>query len=340
LTKEDWNLFFCVFPESHWGGHFFWHLMDKTHPSYNAEFAQLYENGLLDVYRELDNTVAEILKVVPHSTVLILSNTGMGPNYSGAHLLPEILTRLGMAGTDPETNQQKPSLGYLLPAQRWGPYAIKKIEEILTPQGIHHIKNLIPERVWDAWTRWILDLGNNWENSRAFSVASDYTGLIRINLKGREPNGLVEPGYEYDALCEELTRELSTLINLETGKQAVSKVLRVDQLYQGENLWDLPDLIVRWTGDAPIRALSSPRIGKVGGELPDKRTGAHRPYGFLLPVGEHIHPGNGIVEGSIMDIAPTILYLMGQPIPRDMDGKVLLEIIDEEFKTNNPPSYV
>ena len=340
LTKEDWNLFFCVFPESHWGGHLFWHLMDKTHPNYSAEFAQLYKDGLLQVYRELDSTLAEILEVVPHSTILIFSNTGMGPNYSGTHLLQEILARLGMAGTYQKQNQQKPSLGYFLPALRWGPYAIEKIEGILTPKGVSHIKKLIPERVWDTWTRWILNLGNNWKNSRAFSVPSDYTGLIRINLKGREPNGLVEPGCEYDALCEELTRELNTLINPETGKKAVSKVLRVDQLYQGENLWDLPDLIVRWAGDAPIRALASPRIGRVDGELPDKRTGAHLPYGFLLPVGEHIHPGNGVVEGSIMDIAPTILYLMGQPIPRDMDGKVLFNIIDEEFRVDNPPTYV
>jgi len=97
---------------------------------------------------------------------------------------------------------------------------------------------------------------------------------------------------------------------------------------------------VKWAGDAPIRALHSPRIGTVSGENPDKRTGAHRPFSLLVVSGKNIIQRKTVEGANIMDIAPTILYLLGQPIPQDMDGKVLLDIIEEDFKANNPVRYI
>jgi hypothetical protein len=263
----------------------------------------------------------------------------MGSNYSGSHLLPEILDRLGMGVKDSESGLSGNLLGNLLPARRWGSYAIKSLENLMSVGVIEKFKQFIPEEIWDTWTRHLLTLGNNWKRSRAFCLPNDFTGAIRINLKGREPHGLVEQGREYNALCDALVKELSALENADTGKKAVKEVLRVDELYHGENLWDLPDLIVKWAGDAPIRTIHSSRIGTVSGVNPDSRTGGHKTYSFLIASGKHIARGKAIEGASIMDIAPTVLYLMGQPIPKDMDGKVLLDIIDEDFKSNNPVRY-
>jgi predicted AlkP superfamily phosphohydrolase/phosphomutase len=162
-------------------------------------------------------------------------------------------------------------------------------------------------------------------------VPNEFHGAIRINLKGREPNGLIEPGMEYDKFCEELIDKLSSLINVGTGVNAVSEVVRVDRVYQGDQISELPDLIVKWVGDAPIRALHSPYVGTVMGEPPDFRTGAHRPYGFLIASGKEICEGKILERGNIMDIAPTILYLMGQTVSREIDGKVLIDIVDGNF---------
>ena len=339
LDQDSWDLLFTVFSESHWAGHFFWHLMDKDHPEHLSEPVKVLGDMILNVYRELDKGLSAIVDNLSETTVIIFSNTGMGPNYSGSHLLPEILKRLEMTGNH-ENGASFGSLTNLLPTQRWGPNAVKAIESMVGPKRIEQVRRWVPERLWDTWTRRILHLGNNWRNSRAFLVPSDYTGAIRINLKGRESHGLVGPGKDYDDLCDELTREFGALINPETGKAAVSRIFRVDRMYEGENIGELPDLIVRWTGDAPVRALSSPRIGTVYGNLSDNRTGAHRPHGFLVAAGKHIRQGRAQEEGNIMDIAPTILYLMGQPIPRDMDGKVLLDIIDKPFQAKNPVRYI
>jgi predicted AlkP superfamily phosphohydrolase/phosphomutase len=339
LAREDWDLFLVSFSESHWGGHHLWHLMDENHPDHRPEEGKAVGDGILQAYRALDRAVSVLLKACPDSTVIVFSNTGMGPNYGGNHLLPEILDRLGMGAG----NRDEVSAGdwskQVLPASRWGPYAVKTVENLLTPSLISAVKRWVPERSWDVWTRWFLGLGSGWKSRKAFAVPGDFTGSIRVNLKGREPEGRVEPGGVYDALCDSLIADLSALVNPETGKEAVSSVYRVDRVYQGENLCDLPDLIVKWTGEAPIRALTSPKIGTVRGILPDKRSGAHRTYGFLSLTGKNIKSSAAVGNADLMDIAPTILYLMGEPVPKEMDGRILSEMIDDGFHAGHPVRY-
>jgi predicted AlkP superfamily phosphohydrolase/phosphomutase len=346
LKRQPWDFFLTIFPETHWATHLLWQILDESHPDYNAEIVKTFENTFLDLYTAIDSWISRLMKVMPDATFLVFSLSGMGPNYAGWHLLPDVIKRMGMTTDNPNSSQSigwlskiSKGLGGLMPARKWGSYKIRKVEDLLSLSTIELAKQIIPRRIWDKWTRRLLYASSNWKWSRAFCIPNDNAGAIRINLKGREPNGLVKPGREYDELCDELVKELSALENPDTGKKAVSDVLRIDELYQGDNIWDLPDIIVIWAGDAPIRSLYSPRIGTVSGENPERRSGAHRPYGFLAASGKDIKHVKDFEGASIMDIAPTILYLMGQPIPSDMDGKVLLEIIDEDFKTNNPVNY-
>jgi predicted AlkP superfamily phosphohydrolase/phosphomutase len=346
LNQEPWDFFLTIFPETHWSMHLLWQTLDEKHPDYNPEVIRTFENTFLELYSAIDSWISKFIEAAPEATFLIFSLSGMGPNYSGWHLLPEVLQKMGMAGDASKSasggiwSNIFKSFERVLPARKWGSYKIRKLEDSLSLDVIEIAKQIVPRRIWDKWTRRVLYAGNNWKWSRAFCIPNDYCGAIRINLKGREQNGIVEPGREYDALCDELVRELSNLVNPDTGKKAVSEVLRIDELCKGENMWDLPDLIVKWAGDASIKALYSPRIGTVRGENPERRTGAHRPYGFLVTSGKNIDQGKTIEGASIMDIAPTILYLMGQPVPQDMDGKVLLDVIDEDFKSNNPVRYM
>ena len=220
-------------------------------------------------------------------------------------------------------------LSRLLPGRYVSSSAIRTITRIISPQSIKRMKRVLPERLWDDWTRWALALGSTWKNSRAFALPSDFSGAIRINLQGREPEGKVAPGAAYDAACEELTHALKELMNPATGKPAVSDVIKVADRHPGEQLGELPDLLVEWTADAPIDALTSPRIGTVSGRLPDLRSGAHTTYGFLLGVGEGMAARGVLPEAHIMDVAPTIMRLMGQPVSGDVDGRVLSDLLGE-----------
>ena len=279
-------------------------------------------------YQEIDRGIGKLIEGEDDATVLVFSNSGMGPNYSGIHLVGDVLQRLGLGSRKPGKERRQSVVHSLLPNLKWGPYAIKEVEALVGVDRIRLMRKLFPERFWDQWSRRMLALGNDWKSSRAFALPNDFPGAIRINLKGREPNGLVEPGAEYEALCDELVREFSALVNPATGRSAVDKVLKSDEVCAGENRDEFPDLIVVWNREAPIEALRSERIGTVSGHLPDRRTGAHLVEGFLIAFGSGIAHGSMVEEATILDIAPTILKIFGQAIPNDYDGRALDEILE------------
>lgn len=324
LGREPWDLFLVGYAEPHWAGHYFFHLMDETHPRHDAQAARACRDAILEVYREIDEAIGALSRARPDATVLVFSNTGMGPNYSGMHLVPEILERLGMSGRP----RKSAAPGGSPPRRRWGAYAIRTVESVVSARNIERARRLVPERIWDKYTRMFLNLGNDWRNSRAFAVPSDFTGSVRINLRGREPHGIVEPGEEYDRLCRELASEFLALVNPATGQNAVREVIKFRDRYSGPCVDEFPDLIVQWEGSRPIEALSSPRIGVVQGELPDKRSGAHRTYGFLIGRGNGIRNACRPSPADIVDIAPTVLHLQGLPVPEKLDGRVLADMLE------------
>ncbi|MGH7901230.1 MAG: alkaline phosphatase family protein, partial [Thermodesulfobacteriota bacterium] len=163
-------------------------------------------------------------------------------------------------------------------------------------------------------------------------IPCEYFGAVRINLMDREPNGLVEPGKQYDEVCEELIEGLICLINVDTGQPAVDEVVRLDKLFNTNDVKGFPDILVKWKGDTPIKQLYSERIGTIYGESNEVRSGAHRPYGFLIASGKGICKDKVLTGGNILDLAPTILYLLGQSIPNEMDGEVLIDMFDEKFQ--------
>lgn len=330
MSRDQWDLCLVAFAETHWAGHFFWHLFDEAHPEHDAAMAAACGDAMLEVYREIDSAIAELAGRMPGATLLVFSNTGMGPNYSGRHLVPEILRRLGMAADRPgRKTSGRPAHG-----SRVALDAVTRIERIVSPRIIERVKTFVPERVWDVWTRRLLGIGNGWKRSRAFAVPGDFTGAIRINLRGREPDGLVAPGPEYDALCDELAETFGALVDPQTGRKAVAEILKVRDLVSGEHIDELPDLIVKWTREAPITALRAPRIGTVCGDLADKRSGAHRFHGFLLASGRGLRRRPRDDEPTVMDIGPTINHLLGVPVSGDVDGRPLLHRVEEAAVAN------
>jgi predicted AlkP superfamily phosphohydrolase/phosphomutase len=206
--------------------------------------------------------------------------------------------------------------------KKWGAYKIRRTEDALSLPVIETLKRMLPRGLWDKGTRRLLYAGSRWSESQAFCVPNDYTGAIRINLKGREPKGIVMPGREYEALVTRLTRELQALINPATGRPAVARIMRLDREYPGAALGDFPDLIAVWANDAPITSLTSPSIGTVSGDFPERRSGAHRNDCFLLSNEELAAPVSGR-RASLVDIPPTIYRLLAQQVPAHFDGQPL-----------------
>jgi predicted AlkP superfamily phosphohydrolase/phosphomutase len=187
----------------------------------------------------------------------------------------------------------------------------------------------------DSLPRWSLDP----RLSRAFLVDNGLAvGGIRLNLRGREPQGLVSPGAEEQALSRQLAQDLEGIRNLDSGRPMIRQVSRTADLYEGEYLSLLPDLLVAWSEEAPIGSatvgsgaratvrLGSDRVGELVGTNRYGRTGDHRSEGLFVAAGAGIGPGRLSRSVSVMDFAPTLAALLDVEVPSP-DGQPIRELL-------------
>lgn len=190
----------------------------------------------------------------------------------------------------------------------------------------------------------------DWSQTQAVSGSPATEGIF-VNLKGREPQGIVEPGAPYEALREKLMADLIALRDPETQEPVMRAVYRREELYVGPFLDLLPDVVFD-LGDGPYLASdafpsrpSRPERDRGTGAIEalprDVLQGRHRSTGVFVAAGPDIgRTGEGRIEGArIIDVAPTVLYSLGLAIPEDMDGRPLLEIFTEEFRRAHPVRY-
>jgi len=163
-----------------------------------------------------------------------------------------------------------------------------------------------------------------WPAMKAFALPSFSEGYVRLNVRGREASGIVDPA-DYDEACGEVATEIMRLTDARTGKPAVKRVVRTrvgpdGPALGGERPSDA-DLIIVWEG-VPIDVVDHPAAGRIG-PVPFKRSGSHVHRGFLLATGPGVAEGGRFPEGHALDIPPTILALLGARIPAHFDGKPL-----------------
>jgi predicted AlkP superfamily phosphohydrolase/phosphomutase len=171
---------------------------------------------------------------------------------------------------------------------------------------------------------------------KAFALPTFSEGYVRINLRGREAAGIVEPS-EYDRVCDEVVAMISEVTNARTGEPLVHRVVRTRS---GPDDRDPrrpdPDLIVLWRS-SPADVVDSPTLGRIG-PLPFNRSGSHVHRGFLLAAGPSIPTGAVMPSGQAVDIAPTILALMGAPIPSYCDGAPIPGIASPTSELHETPA--
>lgn len=314
LKNQRADVSFTVFGETHVAGHYLWSA------SLQDAQARLTPSPMLTVYEALDRAIGQIQDAAgPEATIIVISGDSIGPNYAGWHLLPEILARLGYLAT-PQAHQD----GQAKPAGKFDP--VKALRDLLPKDFRKNLARKLPTKLRDKLAQRVDTADIDWARTRAFWLPTDLEGYIRVNLKGREPQGIVEPGAEYERVLGELSTELSALHDPATGRSIVRDVIRTTHAFPGERGAYLPDLIVRWDESAPITAATSPRVGTVASPSPDTRPGTHRGPGFVVAHGPGIEAGAELAAGHILDFAPTLLARLGVAVPDHLHGRVWPEL--------------
>lgn len=171
------------------------------------------------------------------------------------------------------------------------------------------------------------DLAVDFTCTRACIMHAGMAGFLYINLKGRQPCGIVEPG-QYETLRDEVR---SRLLGGECStKDADGRIIQLfPEVHKPEELYGcsreqqpwMPDLIlIPHESLAVVRKIRGSRVLKWLSY--DRMEGTHRPNGIIAAIGPSVAQ-NKQADAQIADCAPTILTLLGQPVPDDMDGRVI-----------------
>jgi predicted AlkP superfamily phosphohydrolase/phosphomutase len=319
FEQGPFDHFLTVFAETHWAMHLLWHLLDEAHPEHDSALAGRHAYAFRDILAVIDDCIGDLRARAPEADLFVFSLSGMGPNYSGWHLLGTVLGRLGVGPAEPRGDGAQS----WLPMRRWDAWTVRALKDLASPRLLDTAKRLVPARLWDSWTRRIIHAGSGWPDSRAFWLPNDYIGAIRLNLAGREPQGRVTPGADADALCREIIDALRALVDVDSGRPIVREVIRTRDTFAGAHLDALPDLLVLWASEAPVHGVRSAALGEIRLASPEQRTGAHRPQGFLAAAGPRIVPAGRCQRAHIVDLAPTFLHLAGVAAADDTDDRVI-----------------
>jgi predicted AlkP superfamily phosphohydrolase/phosphomutase len=161
----------------------------------------------------------------------------------------------------------------------------------------------------------------DWPRTTAWG-AGGYYGRLFLNVKGREPQGLVAPG-DYEDTRNRLAAELEALGD-HRGRPIGTRVLKPEQLYRTVRGAAPPDLFV-YFGDLRWRSVGTVGTGEIhtfeNDTGPDDAN--HAQDGLVIVTGPDVTPG-GPVEGmQLMDITPTVLRIFGLELPADLQGHVI-----------------
>ncbi|HYC33684.1 MAG TPA: alkaline phosphatase family protein [Gemmatimonadales bacterium] len=319
LSRERWDLFLLVFGALHRGGHYLWDLTQIDTGGLDESGRLALEGALLRVYRAADDALAVVLARAPaDARVLLFAVHGMGPNTAWADRCEDILACIQRGGAAP-------------PPKRGMLYSVKRrLSWPLVRAFTTRLPTPVQGRLVSLWSGSMFD----WRTTRAFPLPTDQAGYVRINLRGREPGGLVEPGADYAALAEEIAAGLEGFRDLATGRPTVRQVHRLDDLAPpGAPARDrLPDLVVEWDHVSPVESpgISSPRYGELRwdpvGRLPSGRAGNHRPQGWFVAAGPGIGAGRWAVQRDIRDLVPTVWRWLGAGAHDAFQGTPIPEI--------------
>jgi predicted AlkP superfamily phosphohydrolase/phosphomutase len=350
LGREEWDLFLTAFGETHSAGHFFWHLSRKDHPLY-SRFGSPANDPLLEIYQTIDEAVGEIIAAAsPRARVMLFAAHGMESNtmdLPSTLFLPELLYRYSFPGKQymavgrideppppplqarkrgwtgevwslkQDSNPLRRFLRRVVPTPRVFQYAEKFFGPAFVP-ALYRRQESLAYNQPAMWHRL------RWPQMKAFALPSFAEGYVRINARGRERAGIVDES-QYDSVCDEITEFLMELKDARTQKKMVRKIIRTRRAATDADA-NLPDadLIVCWNSIVSD-VVDSPRLGRIG-PAPFNRSGSHVDRGFILAAGPDIAPSSLNSTGHALDIAPTILEMMGAPVAEHLDGRPLIAL--------------
>ncbi len=300
-TFETWertqnNVFVSVFSITDRVSHMFFHHIDDEHPMFDAEMAKKYGDTIKRVYMRMDEIVGKMKEKIgndPNTLFMVISDHGFQSFRYQMNLNTWLYENgyLAIRGSNLISREMK-------------------LEDLL-------------KKNQDNFFSYV-----DWSKTKAYALG---LGQIYINMKGREPLGIVDPS-EYDAVCDEIAANLELASDdrwEQLGESPVAYVKKRDEIWADDyanDEHDAPDLQV---GFSPgYRVSWQTCLGGISKDMVsdnmEKWSGDH------CSIGSQFVPGIffcnrkiQVSEPAIIDIAPTLLHYFQLEVPATMDGQNL-----------------
>jgi predicted AlkP superfamily phosphohydrolase/phosphomutase len=297
--------------------HALWRFMDHDHPRFEQG---PYEHAIRDGYRLVDDYIGRIMaKLPPEATTLVMSDHGFGPLKNMVNLNVFFMEKgLMRLKKDPWT--QLKALAF-----RWG-ITPSKAYQWIAGLGLQNVVARVSKNTRNNVIGRFLSFDSvDWERTVAYSMG--HVGQVYLNVKGREPQGIIT--------SEEFTQKRQEVIDIleelkdDDGRPILSRVVSGESAYHGPYAAKGPDLHLVLDDYNMIACPLFATEGKIMTNQIRGDSGCHRSEGIFLAQGPALKVGVEIPLSSILDLAPTIMHILGEPVPKVMDGHVLTEIFTD-----------
>jgi predicted AlkP superfamily phosphohydrolase/phosphomutase len=334
-AREDWNFLMLVLNGTDAVQHAMWKYMSPDHPLHNPARAGKYGSAILDYYRYVDRALGQIVDSLDQETVLaIMSDHGFGPFHAFIHVNNWLRQQGWLKLKHTPLTMLKAVMFHL-------GFSPMRIYDVLMRLGLGRLKREVVRGKGQGLLKTLFLSFNevDWSKTQAYSLGN--VGQIFVNVRDREPQGVVAPGAEYEALRDEIIARLEELRNPQTGELAVEEIYRREEIYSGLALDRAADILflptrMEYFGFGEYEFGSNQVIEAMQRGI----SGTHRMNGVLVLYGEPIKPDTLMKGASLVDLAPTLLHLMGEPVPTDMDGRVLTDVLQPPLAAPTSIQYV
>lgn len=325
-SREDWDFAMAVFNGTDTVCHAMWKYMDPSHPLHDASRFAKYGSAIKDYYRYIDTYLGRIVANLDDQTTLfIVSDHGMGPFHKFIHVNNWLMDSGFMRVKPAVRSRMKRALFSM-------GFTPMNVYDLLMRFGLGGLKReVVRGNGQDLLKALFLSFEDvDWSQTQAYSLGN--VGQININVVGREPMGCVQPGEEYERVRSSIIAQLANLEDPQTGERVVESIYHREEVYSGDELEHAPDIMfiprrLEYFGFGEYEFGSNQVIESMRRGI----SGTHRMRGVFMAYGASIRPGLRLADPNIVDVAPTILSLMGESVPDQMDGRPLQEMLVDGF---------
>jgi predicted AlkP superfamily phosphohydrolase/phosphomutase len=324
LRQQAWDCFMLLFGESDTVAHHFWKFHDPTSPRFE-EADEVVSGAIGEIYDRLDAALGTLMSRAEADHVLVVSDHGFGGAGRKCVYINRLLAQSGF--------QHRHDRGSRLSS------AFKRLALKAVPPGLQAHAMRFKEGQWASRLESRARFGGiEWERTTAFSEELNYFPSVWLNLKGREPEGVVATA-DYERARDDVIAMLEAWRDPSSGRPVVRRAWRREEAFHGPWVSHAPDILLdlqldegcsynclsstSWTGGA-FRVLGDGDL-RHSGKL-SSMSGSHRVDGLFVLAGEGVPQGCRVADASIADMAPTIMSLGGCEAPGDLDGRRLVGV--------------